>query len=62
MIKPVHLVTAVVHHSDHAEHIGLVAYAACELLKAETALHYCIIWLVVTGAWTVLTRDIRPSR
>lgn len=49
-------------YSSHAEHIGLVAYAACEACRAELLLHYCVIWLVITGVYVVITRDIHPRR
>lgn len=47
------------HHGDHLEHLGFVGYAVCEALRLETALHYCVIWLVVTGVWVVATHDVR---
>lgn len=46
-------------HIEHAEHMGLVAYATAEALKLDLMLHVCVYWLVVSGVWTVLTRDLR---
>lgn len=45
-------------YSHHAEHLGFVAYAACETFAFAHAFIYAVaVWLFVTGVWVMITKE-----
>lgn len=44
--------------APHAEHIGFVAYAACETYALHWAVWFVAAYLLVTGLWVVIARNV----
>lgn len=40
--------------APHAEHLGFVAYAACETFAFHHAIWLVALWLFITGVWVMI--------
>ena len=44
--------------APHAEHLGFVAYAACETAGLHWLIWFVAAYLAVTGLWVMVARNI----
>jgi hypothetical protein len=59
---PLPVRAAVAKKAPHAEHLGFVAYAACEVFHAHALLFAVSVWLLATGLLVAVFADFAVGK